>query len=611
MRPYLFVLVLILIIISSPASADVLCTYKGSENSQDLLQLADFTVQGSSALQAGDSIVVSFKLKNIGQSDLKLGTRGFFAAARDPDNVDTSFGFSYAYSTIKPGETLSVNVSRTLDKAGSWLVWPSYQLSFSNMERLGPEKWHACSLIVSAAVKDSDQDGIVDDEDNCPYSYNLKQGDIDGDGKGDVCDPCDDRDSDGDAIKNCLDKCLAEKETFNNYQDEDGCPDSLPEATAQPSPTAAPSTAKPSVDISPVATPDKFKEQIYSRIDEKGKEDSGNIFIFTNFINGLLSTSARFFQSILEFFMQREVEIMPAPDFYLIKVTEKTKSGDYYGEITPEFDPTFNTTVVFSIAYSSNFSSQRIGETSTLRVSGSKFEVKGILREKEGRLEVINWTQNASYERAFRIYREALFLRSEARRLAKEITEKVDTVPSGRNLCLPSVEMFYAGVIGDIAPLSEPIDPLCYIVPPEEVVRRAESKHEHINDTINCNDGLAELAEKVRNATICPEEVEQWLREHPDVVDRVIRYDISELEVSPIAIYGEMRDTATRTIFPNGVKNRVGDSLRDIDHSISYIKDLFEDIFTPPLDCDSSWITRDNESTVAPLSSPALLPAPR
>ncbi len=588
-------LALIFIAILNPVSAEVLCSYNGPDTSQDLLQLTDLIVQGTSTLKAGDSITVSFKLKNAGQGDLKLGYRGFFASARDPDNLDTSFGFSSGYTTIKAGQTLSINVSRALDKTGTWIVWPSYHLSLPNVEKLGPEKWHACSLMVSAAMQDSDQDGIANEKDNCPNNYNPKQEDIDGDGFGDVCDPCDDRDSDGDGIKNCLDKCPNEPETYNNYYDEDGCPDSLPETTAQPLPKL---TSPPATQPSPVITPspEKFKEQIYSGTDKK--EGSGNIFI--DFINNLLSIPARLFQSILQFFVHREVEIMPSPDFYLIKI-EKNKSGEYYAEIRPDFDPTFNRTVVFSIAYSSNFSGEKIGETSTLKVSSNKFEVKGIIREKEGRLEIINCTQNASYERAFHIYREALFLRSEARRLANEITAKVDTVPSGRNLCLPSVEMFYTGVISGTAPISEPSDPLCYTVPPEEVVRRVETKYAYINDTVNRYDGLSGLAGKVRNATICPEEVEQWLREHPDVVDRVNRYDMSELEVSPVAIYGERRDTATRIMFPHGAKTRVANSLRDLDYSISYIEDLFEDIFTLPADCDSHWTSRDNES---PLSTP-------
>ena len=37
---------------------------------------------------------------------------------------------------------------------------------------------------------DTDSDGLLDENDNCPEDYNPNQEDIDGDGDGDVCDPC-------------------------------------------------------------------------------------------------------------------------------------------------------------------------------------------------------------------------------------------------------------------------------------------------------------------------------------------------------------------------------------------------------------------------------------
>ncbi len=75
-------------------------------------------------------------------------------------------------------------------------------------------------------VPDKDKDGIPDDKDNCPNTYNPNQRDQDGDGLGDVCDNCpkgDDSDKDGlcDVEDNC-------PELYNPNQedtDEDGIGD--------------------------------------------------------------------------------------------------------------------------------------------------------------------------------------------------------------------------------------------------------------------------------------------------------------------------------------------------------------------------------------------------
>lgn len=53
------------------------------------------------------------------------------------------------------------------------------------------------SFVINRTFIDTDQDGIPDDQDNCPNTYNPGQEDADGDGAGDVCDDCTDTDFDG------------------------------------------------------------------------------------------------------------------------------------------------------------------------------------------------------------------------------------------------------------------------------------------------------------------------------------------------------------------------------------------------------------------------------
>jgi OOP family OmpA-OmpF porin len=98
---------------------------------------------------------------------------------------------------------------------------------------------------------DEDGDGVTDAEDRCPgvpgvTSNNpekngcpLPPPDADGDGVPDAEDKCPGvigdgpdgclLDTDGDRIPNRDDKCADQPETRNGYDDEDGCPDELPQ----------------------------------------------------------------------------------------------------------------------------------------------------------------------------------------------------------------------------------------------------------------------------------------------------------------------------------------------------------------------------------------------
>ncbi len=75
---------------------------------------------------------------------------------------------------------------------------------------------------------DNDQDGVADDYDKCP---NIKGTQSDGcPSPKEINEITENIDIDNDGIPNALDQCPEEAETFNNYNDYDGCPDKIPEA---------------------------------------------------------------------------------------------------------------------------------------------------------------------------------------------------------------------------------------------------------------------------------------------------------------------------------------------------------------------------------------------
>ncbi len=65
---------------------------------------------------------------------------------------------------------------------------------------------------------DVDEDGVVDDEDECAELAEDRDGFQDGDG-------CPDFDDDDDGVPDESDKCPRQKEDLDEYQDDDGCPD--------------------------------------------------------------------------------------------------------------------------------------------------------------------------------------------------------------------------------------------------------------------------------------------------------------------------------------------------------------------------------------------------
>jgi outer membrane protein OmpA-like peptidoglycan-associated protein len=103
-------------------------------------------------------------------------------------------------------------------------------------------------VIPGGCPADTDQDGVLDRDDYCPREAGAApkgcplppDPDPDKDGVPLPCDTCPEekgvkpdgcpiRDTDGDGILDDKDKCVKEAETKNGFEDDDGCPDQIPE----------------------------------------------------------------------------------------------------------------------------------------------------------------------------------------------------------------------------------------------------------------------------------------------------------------------------------------------------------------------------------------------
>ena len=108
----------------------------------------------------------------------------------------------------------------------------SFSITAEHDAGYGGSKGYAMtSIMLQQFILDSDGDGVPNDSDNCPDTYNPDQNDVDADGIGDLCDNClntsnpDQNDIDADSVGDECDNCPDDANPDQNDVDADGIGD--------------------------------------------------------------------------------------------------------------------------------------------------------------------------------------------------------------------------------------------------------------------------------------------------------------------------------------------------------------------------------------------------
>ena len=115
--------------------------------SPDRLQLSGLTAvtrRDPDPPQVGDTVTVSYSLKNVGEQPIQLANT--FVGVRDPANTNGDTEDANEGITLEPGESVNAQGRVLLDAAGRWQLWPCYALSDGT---LCPDKWRLFFVLTS------------------------------------------------------------------------------------------------------------------------------------------------------------------------------------------------------------------------------------------------------------------------------------------------------------------------------------------------------------------------------------------------------------------------------------------------------------------------------
>ncbi len=218
-------LLIFLLLFFSIGFSETICSFTGSDVENEL-ELSNWLVS-SDSVSLNNSVVFSFNIRNVGKQEKQLTNNGLFVKSIVPGEEQKLLVNDFANQKISPGETFSFNKQVVLNKVGRWSVWPSFEYNAVGGLVSAPDYWHSCSFFVcpensscmleekakelfSNPVKTLDDVCGYGEKEEPKYCFKENNTDLDGDG----------------ILENDL--CPNERETFNSFMDDDGCPDDVP-----------------------------------------------------------------------------------------------------------------------------------------------------------------------------------------------------------------------------------------------------------------------------------------------------------------------------------------------------------------------------------------------